>query len=112
MSPVGAQGIAQFMPGTASERGLFDPFDPVSALPKAAEFLEELHHTFGNLGLAAAAYNAGPMVVGNWAATFRGRSEDEFVELIQYQETRQYVKRVLRSYKEYLRLAVQQKPVS
>jgi Transglycosylase SLT domain/SPOR domain len=61
-----AQGIAQFMPGTASERGLFDPFDPVSALPKAAEFLEELHHTFGNLGLAAAAYNAGPRRVRDW----------------------------------------------
>jgi hypothetical protein len=61
-----AQGIAQFMPGTASERGLFDPFDPVSALPKAAEFLEELHSTFGNLGLAAAAYNAGPRRVRDW----------------------------------------------
>jgi hypothetical protein len=61
-----AQGIAQFMPGTASERGLFDPFDPVSALPKAAEFLEELHRTFGNLGLAAAAYNAGPRRVRDW----------------------------------------------
>ena len=55
-----AQGIAQFMPGTASERGLLDPFDPVAALPKAAEYLEELHAQFGNLGLAAAAYNAGP----------------------------------------------------
>jgi hypothetical protein len=61
-----AQGIAQFMPGTASERGLFDPFDPVSALPKAAEFLEELHHSFGNLGLAAAAYNAGPRRIRDW----------------------------------------------
>jgi Transglycosylase SLT domain len=61
-----AQGIAQFMPGTASERGLFDPFDPVSALPKSAEFLEELHATFGNLGLAAAAYNAGPRRVRDW----------------------------------------------
>jgi hypothetical protein len=61
-----AQGIAQFMPGTASERGLFDPFDPVSALPKAAEFLEELHRTFGNLGLAAAAYNAGPRRIRDW----------------------------------------------
>ena len=61
-----AQGIAQFMPGTASERGLFDPFDPVSALPKAAEFLEELHRSFGNLGLAAAAYNAGPRRVRDW----------------------------------------------
>jgi hypothetical protein len=61
-----AQGIAQFMPGTASERGLFDPFDPVSALPKSAEFLEELHTSFGNLGLAAAAYNAGPRRVRDW----------------------------------------------
>src|SRR6476620_2178303 len=61
-----AEGIAQFMPGTASERGLFDPFDPVSALPKSAEFLEALHVTFGNLGLAAAAYNAGPRRVRDW----------------------------------------------
>src|SRR5437763_9941885 len=55
-----AQGIAQFMPGTASERGLLDPFNPVQALPKSAEFLSELREQFGNLGLAAAAYNAGP----------------------------------------------------
>ena len=55
-----AQGIAQFMPGTASERRLLDPFDPVQALPKSAEFLNELRNQFGNLGLAAAAYNAGP----------------------------------------------------
>jgi hypothetical protein len=61
-----AQGIAQFMPGTASERGLIDPFDPVAALPKSAEFLEELHGQFGNLGLAAAAYNAGPRRVRDW----------------------------------------------
>jgi hypothetical protein len=63
-----AQGIAQFMPGTASERGLFDPFDPVKALPKAAEFLAELRNQFGNLGLAAAAYNAGPRRVQEWLA--------------------------------------------
>src|SRR6202165_5866750 len=55
-----AQGIAQFMPGTASERRLLDPFDPVQALPKSAEFLNELRKPFGHLGLAAAAYNAGP----------------------------------------------------
>jgi hypothetical protein len=48
------------MPRTAAERGLFDPFDPVQALPKSAEFLRELADQFGNLGLAAAAYNAGP----------------------------------------------------
>ncbi len=63
-----AQGIAQFMPGTASERRLLDPFDPVQALPKSAEFLSELRGQFGNLGLAAAAYNAGPRRVQEWLA--------------------------------------------
>lgn len=61
-----AQGVAQFMPGTASERRLLDPFDPVQALPKSAEFLAELRKQFGNLGLAAAAYNAGPRRVQDW----------------------------------------------
>lgn len=63
-----AQGIAQFMPGTASARGLLDPFNPVQALPKSAEFLNELRNQFGNLGLAAAAYNAGPKRVQDWLA--------------------------------------------
>ena len=63
-----AQGIAQFMPGTAAERDLLDPFDPVQALPKAAAFLRELRQRFGNLGLAAAAYNAGPRRVSEWLA--------------------------------------------
>jgi Transglycosylase SLT domain/SPOR domain len=63
-----AQGIAQFMPGTAGERRLLDPFDPVQALPKSAEFLSELRNQFGNLGLAAAAYNAGPRRVQEWLA--------------------------------------------
>jgi hypothetical protein len=63
-----AEGIAQFMPGTARERRLLDPFDPVQALPKAAEFLRELRNRFGNLGLAAAAYNAGPRRVQEWLA--------------------------------------------
>src|SRR5215813_15573940 len=61
-----AQGIAQFMPMTAAERLLHDPFDPVQALPKSAEFLRELRDQFGNLGLAAAAYNAGPQRVRDW----------------------------------------------
>jgi soluble lytic murein transglycosylase-like protein len=63
-----AQGIAQFMPGTAAERQLLDPFDPVQALPKAAEFLHDLRAEFGNLGLDAAAYNAGPRRVREWLA--------------------------------------------
>jgi Transglycosylase SLT domain len=66
-----AQGIAQFMPGTAVERGLLEPFDPQQALPKSAEFLAELREQFGNLGLAAAAYNAGPQRVRDFLAGVR-----------------------------------------
>jgi hypothetical protein len=66
VSPAGAQGVAQFMPGTASERGLIDPFDPASAIPASARFLNELRLRFGNLGLAAAAYNAGPTAAARW----------------------------------------------
>jgi hypothetical protein len=66
ISPAGAQGIAQFMPKTADERGLADPFDPEEAIPKSAELLASLKERFGNFGLAAAAYNAGPARVANW----------------------------------------------
>ena len=58
-SPKGAQGIAQFMPETARLRGLADPFDPLPAIAASARYLKELRAAFGNLGLAAAAYNAG-----------------------------------------------------
>lgn len=68
VSPAGAQGIAQFMPGTARERGLLDPFDPEQAIPHAAHFLADLRRQFGNLGLAAAAYNGGPGRVSAWLA--------------------------------------------
>lgn len=68
VSPVGAQGVAQFMPATAVEYGLADPFDPVQALPASARFLRKLRDQFGNLGLAAAAYNAGGGRVQDWLA--------------------------------------------
>ncbi|WP_232628058.1 lytic transglycosylase domain-containing protein [Methylobacterium sp. Leaf118] len=68
VSPAGAQGVAQFMPGTARERGLTDPFDPEQAIPHAAHFLADLKRQFGNLGLAAAAYNGGPGRVSSWLA--------------------------------------------
>jgi hypothetical protein len=64
----GAQGIAQFMPLTATARGLADPFEPTRALEESAAYLRELRNTFGNLGLAAAAYNAGPYRVSQWLA--------------------------------------------
>lgn len=68
VSPVGAQGVAQFMPYTAKERGLDNPFDPLQAIPASAAFLAELKDTFGNFGLAAAAYNSGPDRVSRWLA--------------------------------------------
>ncbi|TDR37165.1 lytic transglycosylase domain-containing protein [Aquamicrobium defluvii] len=66
VSPAGAQGIAQFMPGTARMRGLGDSFDVEQAIPASAAYLAELKRTFGNLGLAAAAYNAGENRVARW----------------------------------------------
>jgi hypothetical protein len=89
----GAQGVAQFMPGTARMRGLEDPFDPGQAIPKAAELLRDLNREFGNLGLAAAAYNAGSGRVRDWLNGHKplpgetvayvrlvtGRSADEWV---------------------------------
>ena len=69
VSPVGARGIAQFMPQTAAMRGLADAFEPLQALRESASYLRELRTTFrGNLGLAAAAYNAGPGQVDAWLA--------------------------------------------
>jgi hypothetical protein len=83
VSPVGAQGIAQFMPQTAALRGLANAFEPLQALRESASYLSELRTTFGgNLGLAAAAYNAGPAQVEAWLA---GRSSLPF-------ETQAYVR--------------------
>jgi hypothetical protein len=68
VSSAGARGIAQFMPRTASERGLKNPFDPFQALPASGAFLRDLVAQFGNFGLAAAAYNGGPGRVSRWLA--------------------------------------------
>jgi Transglycosylase SLT domain len=71
VSRKGAEGIAQFMPRTADWCGLADPFDPIEALRLSAGYLRELRERFGNLGLAAAAYNAGPSRVSVWLASHR-----------------------------------------
>lgn len=68
VSPKGAEGIAQFMPGTAADRGLDDPFEPKSAIVHSASLLADLNKEFGNFGLAAAAYNAGEERVRGWLA--------------------------------------------
>jgi len=82
VSRAGARGVAQFMPGTAVQVGLHNPFDPIASVAASARFLRELFQYFGNLGLAAAAYNAGPRRIEDWLAQ-RGKMPDE---------TRNYVK--------------------
>jgi hypothetical protein len=62
-SPAGAQGIAQFIPSTASAYGLNDPFDPVEAIDAQAHLMSDLIHQFDSPQLALAAYNAGPAPV-------------------------------------------------
>lgn len=63
-SYAGALGLMQFMPDTASERGV-DPCNPTSAIFGAAAYLREHYDEFGSWALAAAAYNAGPQPVRN-----------------------------------------------
>jgi hypothetical protein len=68
ISSAGALGIAQFTQETASDRGLDNPFDPLQAIPASGRLLRDLFQKFGNLGLAAAAYNAGPKRIQDWLA--------------------------------------------
>jgi hypothetical protein len=84
VSPAGAQGIAQFMPETARQYGLVNPFDPIHALNAAGRFLNKLVAQFGNLGLAAAAYNAGPGRVNDFVNRRRqlpGETKDYVVRI-------------------------------
>jgi len=76
VSRTGAQGIAQFMPQTADAVGLDNPFDPAQAIPASARLLRSLFEQFGNLGLAAAAYNAGPKRIHDWLAR-KGKLPEE-----------------------------------
>ena len=62
-SPAGAEGIAQFMPGTAAAMGLSNPFDPEAAIDAQAHLMRDLLGRFGSVPLALAAYNAGPGAV-------------------------------------------------
>ena len=68
VSVAGAEGIAQFIPSTARLRGLSNSFDPAEALAKSADYLQFLVGKYGNLGLAAAAYNAGEGRLTRYAA--------------------------------------------
>ena len=93
VSPAGAQGIAQFMPSTGHLRNLSNAFDPAEALARSAEYLHFLERKFGNLGLAAAAYNGGegrmeryianggslPLETRNYVMTVTGWSIDTWL---------------------------------
>ncbi len=68
VSPAGAEGIAQFMPGTAALRGLDNSFDMFKAIPASAKYLAEMAAGYGNLGLAAIGYNAGEARLKRWMA--------------------------------------------
>ncbi|HET8580784.1 MAG TPA: transglycosylase SLT domain-containing protein [Nitrospiraceae bacterium] len=114
VSRVGAVGLMQVMPATAQAvaRGLGVPdvmreelFNQEINIRLGVGYLAQLLQQFsGNVMYAVAAYNAGPAAVSAWILKHGDTKPDEFVELIPYQETRQYVKRVLRSYREYHRL--------
>jgi soluble lytic murein transglycosylase-like protein len=83
ISPAGARGIAQFMPGTARSYGLRDPFDPGAAIQAQARLMRDLLRRFGTVPLALAAYNAGPGAVAGCGC------------IPPFAETRAYVARVL-----------------
>jgi hypothetical protein len=82
-STAGAQGIAQFMPGTAEAMGLLDPFDPDAAINAQAHLMRDLLGRFGSVPLALAAYNAGPGAVAGCGC------------IPPFPETRAYVTKIL-----------------
>jgi hypothetical protein len=82
-SPAGAEGIAQFMPGTARALGLDDPFDAAQAIDAQAHLMRDLLRRFASVPLALAAYNAGPGAVAGCMC------------IPPYPETRGYVARIL-----------------
>ncbi len=114
LSPAGAVGLMQLMPATAKTlTGRSDDLDVVRSelfdsqtnIRLGSYYLGKLVKQFtGNLMHVVASYNAGPKAVSRWIRRNAGAKPEEFVELIPYRETRGYVKRVLRSYREYHRL--------
>jgi soluble lytic murein transglycosylase len=114
ISPVGALGLMQVMPFTASKVAdllgykKFDSKDlmqPENAIKIGAKYLQRLLKKFdGNIALVAAGYNAGPHRVFNWINNFGQLDLDEFIEHIPYLETRNYVKKVLSNFITYSKL--------
>ncbi len=90
VSPAGARGLTQLMPGTASSLGVTDPTDPAQAIEGGAKYLrQQLDRFGGDVEKALAAYNAGPGAV----AKFGG--------VPPYAETQAYVQKVMGYAREY-----------
>jgi soluble lytic murein transglycosylase-like protein len=99
-SPVGARGLMQLMPNTASHLGVSDPdtlYDPGTSLAVGQRYIEQLLTRLdGNLLELGGAYNAGPLAVDRWRNTKAGGNDPLlFVESIPVAETRSYVKRLM-----------------
>ena len=119
-SPVGARGLMQIMPGTATHTvsmfsipGYSGPsqlLDPEMNINIGTSYLQYVYQQFGNNRIfASAAYNAGPGRVRTWRGNSGGRIDAvAFVESIPFSETRGYVKNVL-SYDAYYRYFMGQK---
>ncbi|MCA9540256.1 MAG: transglycosylase SLT domain-containing protein, partial [Myxococcales bacterium] len=105
ISPAHAVGLMQLLPRTAraiqEARGLGDQpapdlFEPARNIELGTWYVAALQHRFGGaLPLVAAAYNAGPSAVRQWAAGRARVATDLFVDTIPFRETRQYVKRMV-----------------
>ena len=97
VSRAGAQGLMQLMPPTAKALGVHDAFNAEQNLRGGIQYLSELIDRYNNnLALALAAYNAGPGTV------------EKFDGVPPYAETEKYVKRVMDSYRDYLKEYLQQ----
>ncbi len=111
-SVAGALGLLQLMPQTASRMSAHahvslkhseDLYDIKTNVFIGTYYLKSLINHFDSVPLAIAAYNAGEEAVKDWLTAGRYKSADEFIEDIPYDETRNYVKKVITSYFEYMR---------
>ena len=92
-SGAGASGYMQLMPGTAKDLGVTDVYDPKQNIEAGVRYLKQQVDTFGDEGLALAAYNAGPGNVSKWIK--EGKVGKGNYEAIPFQETRNYVGKIL-----------------
>ena len=115
-SSVGARGLMQLMPATAKEisaqhsfgmTSLDDLYKPEFNIMVGNTYYSQLRNALDNMDISAiAAYNGGIGSVGKWKKNVVYNETDEFIEQIPYSETKNYVKKVFRSYWNYLRIYI------